>query len=71
MPTDRPAIPPASKADRQPDPILELLQAPLARLQQAFADLPPANPAWDHPASRARIDAVLDEVAVRMGDNYP
>jgi tyrosine decarboxylase/aspartate 1-decarboxylase len=53
------------------DHILELLEAPLARLQQAFANLPPSSSAWDQPANRARMDSVLDEVAVRMGDNYP
>jgi tyrosine decarboxylase/aspartate 1-decarboxylase len=53
------------------DPILDLLEAPLTRLSEAFAGLPPCCSPRDETANRAAIDAVLDEVAVRMGDNYP
>ena len=53
------------------DPILDLLEAPLTRLAEAFAALP----AFDSPLSRitdrAAIGTVLEEVATRMGDNYP
>ena len=55
----------------QSDLILELLEQPLSRLAEAFGDLPahasPANRATD----RAAMGAVLDEVALSMGDNYP
>jgi tyrosine decarboxylase / aspartate 1-decarboxylase len=53
------------------DPILELLEAPLARLADAFADLPSYPSPLDSAANRSAISSVLDEVAVRMGDNYP
>jgi tyrosine decarboxylase/aspartate 1-decarboxylase len=53
------------------DPILDLLEAPLAKLAQAFADLPSHASPLDHPADRAAMGSVLDEVALRMGDNYP
>lgn len=50
------------------DPILELLQPALHRLQGEFASLPDpqlAPPAMDQAA------AVLDEAARRLGDNFP
>ena len=53
------------------DPILELLEAPLARLAGAFADLPSYSSPLDSAANYTAISSVLDEVAVRMGDNYP
>jgi tyrosine decarboxylase/aspartate 1-decarboxylase len=55
----------------QPDPILDLLEAPLAQLAQEFAALPPFTSAVDSPSSCAAMGAVLEEVAARMGDNYP
>lgn len=51
------------------NPFLSLLEVPLARLDEAFAGLP----AYSSPSDRS-VDAmarVLEEVAVRMGDNYP
>jgi tyrosine decarboxylase / aspartate 1-decarboxylase len=53
------------------DPFLNLLEVPLARLAEAFAALPPYLSPLDNAAQRAAMDTVLDEVAVRMGDNYP
>ena len=55
----------------KPDPILDLLDAPLARLAEAFADLPPYTSPLDRSAEREAMASVLDEVAIRMGDNYP
>src|ERR1700678_1764823 len=53
------------------DPILNLLEAPLARLAEAFAALPAFDSPLSRAADRAAMGAVLDEVAARMGDNYP
>jgi tyrosine decarboxylase / aspartate 1-decarboxylase len=53
------------------DPFLALLEAPLARLDSAFAELPAFSSPLDNPADREAMNSVLDEVAVRMGDNYP
>jgi len=53
------------------DPYLELLEAPLARLAEAFAGLPAYVSPLDKAADRDGMAAVLEEVAVRMGDNYP
>ena len=58
-------------ADVKRDPILSLLEAPLARLAEAFAELPPFGSPLDSPVDRAAMSAVLNEVAIRMGDNYP
>jgi tyrosine decarboxylase / aspartate 1-decarboxylase len=51
----------------QRDPILDLLEAPLAKLAEAFAELP----AFDAPQNTPVMAAVLSEAALRMGDNYP
>src|SRR6201987_2587974 len=47
---------------------LDALRAALGRLDQGFRDLPAAA---DPPPGAAGIGRVLDEVAVRMRDNYP
>jgi tyrosine decarboxylase/aspartate 1-decarboxylase len=57
--------------DSTRDPILALLEAPLARMAEAFAELPPYIPSSESPANRAAMSAVLCDVATRMGDNYP
>src|SRR5277367_2389663 len=53
------------------DPFLNLLEAPLARLAEAFSALPPCDSPLNHAENRAAMADVLDEVAERMGDNYP
>jgi tyrosine decarboxylase/aspartate 1-decarboxylase len=57
--------------DPVPDPILTLLEAPLARLAESFAQLPPRPSPLDIPENRTAMDAVLEAVADRMADNYP
>ena len=53
------------------DPLLDLLEAPLAQLAQSFAHLPPASTPLDDSAARDAMAAVLGQVAERMADNYP
>ncbi len=53
------------------DPFLDLLQGPLATLAAAFVDLPPCIQPMDHAGQRTSASAVLDEVAVRMGGEFP
>jgi glutamate/tyrosine decarboxylase-like PLP-dependent enzyme len=55
------------------DPVsfLSLLQEPLAQLSSQFSSLPACESPLDHPQARQAMAAVLDEVAQRMGDNYP
>ena len=53
------------------DPFLDLLDAPLSRLADSFADLPRSTSPLDDPAQQAAMAAVLDQVAGRMADNYP
>ena len=60
-----------SNSASQHDSLLDLLEAPLARLAEAFAGLPPFASPLDNIANRNAIASVLDEAAVRMGDNYP
>src|ERR1700728_141664 len=55
----------------QRDPILALLESPLAKLAEAFESLPPFDSPRDKPAERAAMGKVLEEAAARMGDNYP
>jgi len=43
----------------------------MARLAEAFAGLPPYSSPLNRREDREAMGAVLDEVAVRMGDNYP
>ena len=57
--------------DSKRDQFLNLLEAPLARLAESFAELPPHASPLDRPVEFDAMSAVLDEVAVRMGDNYP
>ena len=53
------------------DVFLDLLETPLARLTEEFSALPACDSPLDHPEIRAVMSNVLDEVAVKMGDNYP
>src|ERR1700749_2552555 len=53
------------------DPFLALLQAPLARMEEAFSVLPPFESPLHSSKSIYAMGAVLEEVATRMGDNYP
>jgi glutamate/tyrosine decarboxylase-like PLP-dependent enzyme len=53
------------------DPLLTLLETPIARLAEAFSDLPAYDSTLDNPAYIETISSVLTEVADRMGDNYP
>lgn len=53
------------------DAFLTLLESPMARLEEAFAGLPPYASPLNKREDREAMGAVLDEVAVRMGDNYP
>ncbi len=53
------------------NPFRNLLEGPLATLAAAFADLPPCNQPSDDAERRTAMAAVLEDVAVRMGDNYP
>lgn len=46
---------------------LEILKRALATLSEGFTDLPPHPSATDHVA----LDSVLQEVALRLQDNYP
>ena len=55
----------------QRDAFLDLLEAPLARMAREFSELPPHASPLDSDVTRAAMAGVLDEVAVRMGDNYP
>jgi glutamate/tyrosine decarboxylase-like PLP-dependent enzyme len=53
------------------DPILDLLEPPLARLAGSFAELPAYTSPLADPERFAAMGSVLDEAAIRMGDNYP
>jgi len=53
------------------DPVAELLPRALEQLRSAFAGLPEFEPALAGAADMGRMAAVLDEVAERLGDNYP
>jgi glutamate/tyrosine decarboxylase-like PLP-dependent enzyme len=53
------------------EPILSLLEGPMRRLRDRFAELPDFTSPLDSRAVRTEITGVLDEVADRMGDNYP
>ena len=48
-----------------------LLEVPSARLAEAFAELPAYTSPLDMEADRVAMGTVLEEVASRMGDNYP
>jgi len=52
-------------------PILDLLESPLARLAGLFAELPAHTSSLADPDRFAAMGSVLEEAAVRMGDNYP
>jgi len=64
-------MPSDSTSASQHDSLLDLLEAPLARLAEAFAGLPAFASPLDNLANRNAIASVLNEAAVRMGDNYP
>ena len=53
------------------DPFLTLLQEPLTRLEDAFSELPPFESPLHSAKSVEAMGTVLEEVATRMGDNYP
>ena len=53
------------------DLFLDLLEAPLRRLVDSFANLPRSASPLDDPAQRSAMAAILDRVAERMADNYP
>ena len=53
------------------DPFLDLLREPLARMAKEFSGLPPFPSPLDSARDVEAMGAVLGEVAVRMGDNYP
>jgi tyrosine decarboxylase / aspartate 1-decarboxylase len=53
------------------DAFLSLMETPLARLAEAFSGLPACASQLDNPVNRDAMQAVLNEVASRMGDNYP
>jgi glutamate/tyrosine decarboxylase-like PLP-dependent enzyme len=53
------------------DPLLDLLEAPLAQLRNSFAELPAFTSPLERVPDRDSMAAVLEEVATRMGDNYP
>lgn len=53
------------------DAFLTLLEGPMGRLAEGFSELPAYASPLDSPATVEAMGAVLDEVAIRMGDNYP
>ena len=53
------------------DPFLDLLQAPTVRLEEAFSELPPFESPLHFAKNVEAMGTVLEEVAARMGDNYP
>ena len=53
------------------DPILNLLEAPVAHLAESFAGLPSFVSPLDKASDQDAMRSVLAEVAERMGDNYP
>ncbi len=57
--------------ESQRDPFLDLLESPLTRLANEFSELPPYASALDDATGRERMIEVLEQVAWRMGDNYP
>jgi len=53
------------------DPVPELLMRAAELLEKQFATLPPASPAFGSAADPAAMERVLEDVALRLGDNYP
>jgi len=53
------------------DPFLALLELPLARLAREFAELPSFDSPTEKAPNHAAMAGVLEEVAHRMGDNFP
>jgi tyrosine decarboxylase/aspartate 1-decarboxylase len=53
------------------DAFLTLLEGPMGRLAEAFSELPAYASPLDSPATVEAMGAVLEQVAGRMGDNYP
>jgi glutamate/tyrosine decarboxylase-like PLP-dependent enzyme len=56
---------------KEHDAFLTLLEGPMARLAEGFEVLPAYVSPLDRAADREAMCAVLEEVAGRMGDNYP
>ena len=59
------------KSSPNRDPFLDLLEAPIRRLADSFADLPSYASSLDDPQKRAAMADVLEQAADRMADNYP
>jgi glutamate/tyrosine decarboxylase-like PLP-dependent enzyme len=53
------------------DPVPDLLVRATELLRKQFEALPLAGPAFGSAADLAAMERVLDEVALRLGDNYP
>jgi len=53
------------------DALLDLLEAPLTRMTEAFSGLPAFRAPLNDSKDRGAMIAVLEEVGIRMGDNYP
>jgi glutamate/tyrosine decarboxylase-like PLP-dependent enzyme len=53
------------------DAFLTLLEGPMGRLAKGFSELPAYASPLDSPAMVEAMSAVLEQVAGRMGDNYP
>jgi glutamate/tyrosine decarboxylase-like PLP-dependent enzyme len=59
------------KSDIHARLFLNLLQAPMERLAEAFDQVPPWTSPLESAPQLAAMSKVLDAVANRMGDNYP
>jgi len=53
------------------DPFLDLLREPIARMAEEFSGLPTFKSPLDSTPDANAMKTVLNEVAIRMGDNYP
>jgi tyrosine decarboxylase/aspartate 1-decarboxylase len=53
------------------DAFLTLLEGPMSRLADGFSELPAYASPLDSPVAVEAMSAVLEQVAARMGDNYP
>ena len=53
------------------DPVPALLKRPIEALEEEFARLPDAGPAYGASEDMAAMGQILEETAHRLGDNYP
>ncbi|MGB9406901.1 MAG: hypothetical protein WCA89_05150, partial [Terracidiphilus sp.] len=53
------------------DPVPELLSRATELLEAQFAALPALGPAFESASAPAAMARVLEDVARRLGDNYP